>query len=121
MVTPRDTRRYNPRLPLPGIPAACGRRSSVLTYHPSLNEVVTQQKRPSAGCFRPADGLGNFFRLAYAGPATMTRIIMLTGTARMLPSGRDRVVAAGNIGQPNLECSWKVSLMQVPCRISSVN
>ena len=106
---------------MPGIPIACGRRSSVLTYRPSHNEVVTQQKRPSAGCFRPADGLGNFFRLAYAGPATMTRIIMLTGTARMLPSGRDRFVAAGNIGVPNFECSRKIPLMQGRGGINRVN
>jgi hypothetical protein len=51
----------------------------------------------------------------------MTRIIMLTGTARMLPSGRDRFVAAGNIGIPNFECSLEVSLMQAREGINIVN
>lgn len=46
---------------------------------------------------------------------------MLTGTARMLPGGRDRFVVAGNIGSPNFECSLEVSLMQVRGGINIVN
>jgi hypothetical protein len=46
------------------------------------SKLSTKRKRPSAGLFAaPLMALELEFRLAYAGPATMTTIIMPTGIA----------------------------------------
>ena len=65
--------------------------------HIFLNKMLAKkQKRPSAGLFRPADGLGTSPKRPQAGPATMTStiIIMTTGRNRgnRLRTEKDRVV-----------------------------